>query len=123
MLQRVELRSREDSIPLYSQLLIDGKEIGGVSGVEIEHFANEFPTTIVHLTGPQEVEIMSEVHCLADEECVLKAIEYLRDSIEKDEALRDDFESRILSAFDSFGDEIECEEFAHRVLDAIFVTE
>lgn len=118
MLHKIELKGEEDSV--FARLCIDGKEMSGVRGIEFEQFAGEVPTAILHLSGYSDIETVANVMYVANEEGVEKATKYLRESIEKDEALRDEFKSRILSAIDKNTDCFEDEKLANEILDMIF---
>ena len=118
MLHKIELKGKEN--PVFANLFIDGKEMSGVRGIEFEQFAGEVPTAIVHLSGYPDIKTVANVMYVANEEGVEKATKYIRESIEKDEALRDEFKSRILSAFDENTDCFEDEKLANKILDVIF---
>lgn len=118
MLHKIELKGEEDSV--FARLCIDGKEMSGVRGIEFEQFAGEVPTAIVHLAGFLDIDTVANVMYVANEEGVEKSTKYLRESIEKDEALRDEFKSRILSAIDENTDCFESEKLANKILDVIF---
>jgi hypothetical protein len=118
MYHKIELKGEENSV--FSKLYIDDEEVSGVKGVELEHFAGEVPTAMVHLAGFLDVKTLGKVMYVANEEGVYAATKYLRESVEKDEALRDEFKSRILSAIDDMGKSCDGEELAHKILDVIF---
>jgi hypothetical protein len=118
MFHKIELKGEEN--PMFARLYLDGAEVEGVRGVEFEQFVDEFPRAIVHLAGFPDVSTLSDVMYVANEEGVEKATKYLRESIEKDEALRDEFKSRILSAIDENTDCFESEKLANKILDVIF---
>lgn len=118
MLHKIELKGEENSV--FAKLFIDGKDMSGVRGIEFEQFAGEVPTAIVHLAGFLDIDTVANVMYVANEEGVEKATKYLRESIEKDEALRDEFKSRILSAIDENTDCFESEKLANKILDVIF---
>jgi hypothetical protein len=118
MYHKIELKGEKDSV--FSKLYIDDEEVSGVKGVEFEQFAGEVPTAMVHLAGFLDVKTLGKVMYVANEEGVYAATKYLRESVEKDEALRDEFKSRILSAIDDMGKSCDGEELAHKILDVIF---
>lgn len=118
MLHKIKLKNIEGS--LASKLFIDDKDMSRASGIEFEQFAGEVPTAIVHLAGFLDIDTVANVMYVANEEGVEKATKYLRESIEKDEALRDEFKSRILSAIDGNTDCFESEKLANKILDVIF---
>ena len=118
MLHKIKLKNIEGS--LASKLFIDDKDMSRARGIEFEQFAGEVPTAIVHLAGFLDIDTVANVMYVANEEGVEKATKYLRESVEKDEALRDEFKSRILSAIDENTDCFESEELAHKILDVIF---
>lgn len=105
---------------MFADVFVDGEKIDAVRGVEIEQFALEYPTVILHLSAIPNIETFANVLYVADEEGVEVATKYLRESVEKDEALRDEFKSRILSAIDENTDCFESEELACKILDMIF---
>lgn len=117
MLHEFKMKSHDDV--RFADVFVDGEKIDAVRGVEFEQFALEFPTVILHLSAIPDIEIFANVLYVANEESVEAATKYLRESIEKDEALRDEFESRILSAINKLGSSFDCEELAHKVLDVI----
>lgn len=118
MFHKIELKGEEN--PMFARLYLDGAEVKGVRGVEFEQFVDEFPKAIIHLAGFPNVTTLSDVMYVASEEGVYAATKYLRESVEKDEALRDEFKSRILSAIDDMGTSCDGEELAHKILDVIF---
>lgn len=118
MYHKIELKSEENSVS--SKLYIDDEDMSGVAGIELEQFAGEVPTAMVHLAGFLDVKTFGKVMYVANEEGVYAATKYLRESVEKDEALRDEFKSRILSAIDDMGKSCDGEELAHKILDVIF---
>ena len=118
MLHRIELKGKENSV--FENLFIDGEDMSGVTGIEFYQFAGEVPTAIVHLAGFLDIDTIAKVMYVANEEGVKKATKYLRESIEKDGALRDEFKSRILSAIDENTDCFEDEKLADKILDVIF---
>lgn len=118
MLHKIKLKNIEGSLD--SKLFIDGEDMSRVTGVEFEQFAGEVPTAIVHLAGFLDIETVANVMYVSNEEGVYAATKYLRESVEKDEALRDEFKSRILSAFDENTDCFEDEKLANKILDVIF---
>ena len=120
MIHRIEFKGEGDSVR--SRLLIDGNPVAA-SGIVIEQFAGEMATAVIHLPTIPCAELYADVMYFADEEGVETATRYLRESVEKDEALRDEFQSRILSAIDKLGNSFDCEELAHKILDMIFVEE
>lgn len=118
MLHKIELKGKEN--PVSANLFIDGEDMSWVTGIEFEQFAGEVPTAIVHLAGFLDIDTIAKVMYVANEEGVEKATKYLRESIEKDEALRDEFKSKILSAIDENADCLEYEKLADKILDVIF---
>lgn len=118
MLHKIRLKSIDGTSA--SKLFIDEKDMSRVSGIEFEQFAGEVPTAIVHLAGFLDIDTVANVMYVSNEEGVEKATKYLRESVEKDEALRDEFKSRILSAIDEMGTSCDGEELAHKILDVIF---
>lgn len=118
MLHEFKMKSHDDA--RFADVFVDGERIDAVRGVEFEQFALEYPTVILHLPAIPNIETFANVLYVADEESVEAATKYLRDSVEKDEALRGEFESRILSAIDKLGSSFDCEELAHKILDLIF---
>ena len=122
MIHKFEMRAHEDAI--YSDVYVDGEKVNkSITGIEFEQFAGELPTVLLHMRGVLDVKTFANVLYVANEESVEAATKYLRESVEKDEALRDEFESRILSAIDKLGSSCDCEELAHKILDMIFVEE
>lgn len=121
MLHEFKMKSHDDA--MFADVFIDGEKINAVRGVELEQFALEFPTVILHLSAIPNIETFANVLYVADEESVEAATKYLRESVEKDEALRDEFKSRILSAIGEFGSSFDCNELAQKILDMIFFEE
>ena len=121
MLHEFKMKSHADA--MFADVVVDGEKIDAVRGVEIEQFALEYPTVILHLSAIPNIETFANVLYVADEEGVEVATKYLRESVEKDEALRDEFKSRILSALGELGSSFDCEELSRKVLDMIFVEE
>lgn len=121
MFHKIELKGENN--PMFARLFLDGEEVKGVKGVEFRQFVDEVPSAFVYLSGWPNISTISDVKYIADEESVEAVTKYLRESVEKDEALRDEFKSRILSAIDKLGSSFDCEELAHKILDVIFVEE
>lgn len=118
MYHKIELKSEENSVS--SKLYIDDEDMSDAAGIEFEQFGGEVPTAMIHLAGFLDVKTFGKVMYVANEEGVYAATKYLRESVEKDEALRDEFKSRILSAIDDMGKSCDGEELAHKILDVIF---
>ena len=118
MLHEFKMKSHDNA--MFADVFVDGEKINAVRGVELEQFAPEFPTVILHLSAIPNIETFANVLYVADEESVEAATKYLRESVEKDEALRDEFKSRILSAIDGNTDCFESEKLADKILDVIF---
>ena len=121
MLHKIELKGKDN--PVFADLLLDGEEVKGVMGVEFSQFAGELPTATIYLTGMTNFSTMSDVKYVAYRGDVDNATKYLKESIEKDEALHDVFKSRILSAIDELGVSFDCEELAEKILDFMFVVD
>lgn len=119
MVHKFEMKSHEN--PLFSDVFIDGEKVSsGITGVEFEQFAGELPVAILHMRGSLDLNTFANVLYVADEESVCAATKYLKESIEKDEALHDEFKSRILLAIDDLSGSFDGDEFADKILDLIF---
>lgn len=104
----------------YASVLVDGKEVRGVKGVVFEQYAGEVPSAIIELVGFPGIKTVGNVMYVSDRESVEVVAKYMHDSIEKDEALRDEFESRIFSVLDSIGNKTSNVELAKKILDEVF---
>ena len=104
----------------YASVLVDGKEVHGVKGVVFEQYVDEVPSAIIELVGFPSIKTVANVMYVCDRESIEVVAKYMRESIEKDEALRDEFESRILSILDCFRGKDNNEELSKKVLAEVF---